>query len=48
MFYYTVLKLQSCETDSIAFNDPSFEDQIIIMILINKAQKDCGLPTITF
>lgn len=32
----------------IVFNNPPFKEQIIMMILINKAQKDCGLPIIMF
>lgn len=29
-------------------NNPPFTDQVIIMVIINKAQKDCALPVITF
>lgn len=41
------MKCQSYETYNIVFNNLSFKDQIIIMLLINKAQKDCDLPIVT-
>lgn len=41
------MKFQNCEVSNIVFNNLPFKHQKI-MIIINKAQKDCDLPVITF
>lgn len=42
-----IMKFQSCEEDSVVLHNPPCKDQVIIVTIVNKAQKDCDWPLIT-